>query len=388
MDNVPPEQPNSSQGDSPPSSAQKAAIGTLLEGQPVQVVLVHSPQVSLRRWMMWLGWTLFAVTLVALLGLRRVHTNFFDTSHGLTESYVSGSTDSGAEKIAILSVSGVIADGSGYVKKQIDRIRKDKNVKAVVVRVVSPGGTVTGSDYIYHHLTQLREQREIPIVVSMGSVAASGGYYVAMAVGDQEKSIYAEPTTTTGSIGVIIPHYDVSGFMEDHNLKDDSIATHPRKRMLSMTKPITDDDRAVLDEYLEAAFDRFKGVIKSGRPAFRDDPAKLDELATGEVFAAEKAKRVGLVDELGFIEDAIDRAAELAGLDTDKAQVVRYAAPVTVADMLGIPGVRSSSVDVATLFELSTPQAYYLASTRPAIISTFRFDDYSRLSIPSLEKSR
>ena len=104
--------------------------------------------------------------------------------------------------MAIITVSGVIVDGDGYVKKQIERVRQDEDVKAIVLRVNTPGGTVTGSDYILHHLNRLRAERKLPLVVSMGSVAASGGYYVSMAVGDQPQSIYAEPTTTTGSIGV------------------------------------------------------------------------------------------------------------------------------------------------------------------------------------------
>src|SRR5688500_19769660 len=104
-------------------------------------------------------------------------------------------------------------EGDGFVKRQIDRIREDENVKAIVVRVDSPGGTVTGSDYIYHHLKKLRKEKNVPIVVSMGGMAASGGYYVSMAVGDEKDTIFAEPTCETGSIGVILPHYDLSGLM-------------------------------------------------------------------------------------------------------------------------------------------------------------------------------
>ena len=92
-------------------------------------------------------------------------------------------------KVAIISISGVIMSGEGYVKNQIDRARDDSSVKAVVVRLDSPGGTVTGSDYIFHHLDKLRQEKGIPLVVSMGSIATSGGYYVSMAVGEQEKSI-------------------------------------------------------------------------------------------------------------------------------------------------------------------------------------------------------
>ena len=345
-------------------------VGTVLEAESARVVLIHPPYSAVRRWFTWAGWVLFLVAMMALYGLRNATSDYFDTSKGLTEQYVSGSTKSGSNKIAILSITGLIASGDGYVKHQIDRIREDDHVKAVVLRIDSPGGTITGSDYIYHHLIKLRDERELPMVASMGSIAASGGYYVAMAVGDEEKSIYAEPTTTTGSIGVILPHYDISGFMADHNLKDDSIATHPRKQMLSMTKPISADDRKVLVEYIDTAFDRFKEVVKTGRPAFRDAPSELDDLATGEIFAATKAQRLGLVDELGFIEDAIARATELAGLNEGSVRVVKYAASASVADILGLPSLQTRSATIESIVDFSTPKAYYLASTLPVFLSS------------------
>ncbi len=353
-----------------PEPVHATRAGTVLEAESARVILLHPPYGAARRWFTWTGWMLFLVAMLALYGVRNATRDYFDTSKGLTEQYVSGSTKSGSDKIAVLSIAGLIASGDGYVKNQIDRIREDDDVKAVVLRIDSPGGTITGSDYIYHHLTKLRDDRELPMVVSMGSIAASGGYYVAMAVGDEKKSIYAEPTTTTGSIGVIIPHYDISGFMADHNLKDDSIATHPRKRMLSMTKPISDDDREVLVEYIDTAFDRFKEAVKTGRPAFRAAPGELDDLATGEIFAATKAQRIGLVDELGFIEDAIDRATELAGLKQGSVRVVKYAASASVADILGLPSLKAQPVTIGSIVDFSTPKAYYLASTLPVILSS------------------
>ena len=112
--------------------------------------------------------------------------DYFDVTQGIRERFHSGA-EGGRDKVAVISVRGIILEGDGFVKRQIDRVRQDERVKAVVVRVDSPGGTVTGSDYIYHHLKKLREERNIPLVVSMGSIAASGGYYISMAVGDQEK---------------------------------------------------------------------------------------------------------------------------------------------------------------------------------------------------------
>lgn len=320
-----------------------------------------------------LGWFAFGLCLVLLLGQLTVFSDYFDNSGGITEKHHSG-TMFAKNKVAIISITGVIMDGEGYVKNQIDRVRDDDSVKAVVVRVDSPGGTVTGSDYIFHHLNKLRQEKGIPLVVSMGSMAASGGYYVSMAVGDQEKSIYAEPTTTTGSIGVIIPHYDISGLMARYDVKDDSIASHPRKQMLAMTRPIPDEHRELLQAYVNESFERFKSIVKQGRPKFNDDAGALNKLATGEIFTATKAQETGLVDEIGFIEAAIDRAMELAQLKSSNTRVVRYLRPATLFDLSGLAISQQRPSDLSSLLELTSPRAYYLANSMPPLMAS-----YSRL---------
>ena len=207
----------------------------------------------------------------------------------------------------------------------------------------------------------------------MGGLAASGGYYVAMAVGDQEKSIYAEPTTTTGSIGVIMPHYDISGLLEKYDVKDDSISSHPRKQMLSITKKMSPEDRQILSAYINEAFVRFTDIIKEGRPIFQKDEDALRQLATGELFTATQAKKHGLIDEIGFLEDAIDRALELAHLQKSEVRVVRFERPATLFDMGALSQVRSSSgPDLKSLLEATTPRAFYLFTTMPALMSSYR----------------
>jgi len=342
-------------------------------------VIVHSS--GWDRFVTWLGWSLFFLTSLALVvvvlvctGMVFRYQDYYDTTGGITEKYHSGSTTAG-DKVAIISIEGVIMEGDGFVKRQIDRIRDDSSVKAIVVRVDSPGGTVTGSDYIYHHLRKLRKEKgDIPLVVSMGAIAASGGYYVSMAVDDQEKVIYAEPTSTTGSIGVIIPHYNITGLMKEFNIEDDSIASHERKQMLSMTKEMTPEERELIQQYVMEAFGRFKEIVKSGRPDYRQNPEKLDQLATGEIFSADKAQENGLIDEIGFIEDAIDRALELASLTKSNTRVVKYERPPALFDLGNVGAARSADSDLGLLFELSTPKAYYICTTLPAIFSTHRAD--------------
>lgn len=343
---------------------------------PPQQVYYAPPQIVMQqrgifqRFVGWLGWVAFMVCAVILMSWYVGYREYFNNTGAIRERYHSGKEAFGTDKVAIITIKGVLISGEGYIRHQIDQVRKDKTVKAVVVRVDSPGGTVTASDYVYHHLNQLRIERKIPVVVSMGSVAASGGYYVSMAVGDQERSIYAEPTSTTGSIGVMIPHYDLSGLLQKLDVKDDSIATHPRKLMLSMTKPIPDEHRALIAEHLNESLTRFKDIIKAGRPAFQQDPSKLDELATGEVFTANQAKKHGLIDEIGFLEEVIERACEMAGVSPDEIRVVTFDAPTSLLDFGGFVKA-SRSPDLSALLDLGTPRAYYLASFFPALVTAY-----------------
>jgi protease-4 len=291
--------------------------------------------------------------------------DYFNVDRGLQERFHS-LNEHGRQKVAIIRVSGVIMEGNGYVKRQIDRVRQDDQVRAVVLRVDSPGGTVAASDYLYHHLRELKRDKEIPLVVSMGSLAASGGYYVSMAVGDQEKSIFAETSTWTGSIGVIIPHYDISGLLERYDIKNDSVSSHPRKQMLSMTRPMGDEEREIVQGYVDEALEQFKKVIREGRPSFDKDEAALDVLATGEIFTAKQAKQNGLVDEIGFIEAAIDRAIELAGLDKQQVRVVEYKRPLSLMDeIVGFSASSGQSFGPAAVLDMAAPRAYYLCTWLP-----------------------
>jgi len=312
-----------------------------------------------------------AFTVLVLLGSLLVNTllagSSYDSESRVREKFHSG-VRSGGQKVAIISVEGVIVEGEGFVKRQIDRARKDDDVKAVVLRVNSPGGTITGSDYMYHHLSELVKEREIPMVVSMGGLAASGGYYVSMAVGDTPESIFAEPTTWTGSIGVIIPLFEAADLMEKWGINEDSVASHRLKNMGSFARHMTDEERAIFQALVEESFTRFKQIVKSGRPRFRDDPKALDKLATGQIYTAQQARAGGLIDRIGFVEDAIDRAIELAGLDEDDVRVVKYAPEPTVADILFGGSVQSPRLDLASLLDLGSPRAYYLWTRLPPLV--------------------
>ncbi len=319
------------------------------------------------KWTSWLGWVGLFFCLPIILGMSASYQEYFSTSQGIQERFHSRSKTA-RNKVAIIRAEGVLAQQDGFVKKQIDRVREDDQVKAIVLRVDSPGGTVSASDYLYHHLCQLRDEKEVPLVVSMGGMAASGGYYISMVSGDQEDVIFAEPTTTTGSIGVIIPHYNISGLMEKWDVTNDSIVSHPRKELLSMTKPPSEEDRAILQRYVDQSFSRFKDIVKAGRPRFRDDDADLTKLATGEIFSAEQALEDGLVDKLGFLEDAVDRAIEMAGLDKKNTRVVDYKQPLSLLEAIGVAQAETPSSLSGELMRLAVPRAYYLCTSLPGVV--------------------
>jgi protease-4 len=297
-------------------------------------------------------------------------TGALETDGRIHEKFFSHSS-AASDKVVILPIEGIITEAEdGFVKRAIDRVAKDKDVKALVLRVDSPGGSVSGSDYILHHLKDMAKEdnRDLPIVVSMGGIAASGGYYVSMAVGETPDTIFAEPTCFTGSIGVIIPHYNVAGLMEKYGVADDSIPSHPLKEMGSPTKAMTEQERKIFQALVNDNFERFKAIIRSGRSQFKKDPAALDALATGQIYTADQAKQNGLIDRIGFVEDAVDRAIALAKLDKDKVKVVRYKPEVGLwSTLMGGQSRSSSLTDLRALLEMTTPRAYYLCTWLPGL---------------------
>ena len=330
-----------SKGDQTMNQGTPPATGYPPGPLPGQTIVIRERTGGVLLWIA-LGLVFFLSLLSGLLFLLVVALaasgDSYDDTLGLKETFHSGNRRA-RKKVAIIRVSGVIYSGED-VKRQVQRVRKDRHVQAVVLRINSPGGTITGADLAYHYLKELREEQSLPIVVSMGSVAASGGYYIAMAAGPGEDLIYAEPTTTTGSIGVIMPHYDVSEVLARIGVKDDSIVSHPLKQLGAMTKPLSDKERGILQAYVDESFRRFKEIVLASRPQLQGEtPQSLvhvktkQDVATGQIFTATQALEAGLVDQIGFIEDAIARARELAGLAEDETRVIEYEAPLSLVDL-------------------------------------------------------
>jgi protease-4 len=337
---------------------------------PPQIIIQQSSTVFGRfgKWLL----AALVIAVIVCISLYNSYHSYFSPADAPQERYHS-LAQFATKKIAIVEVSGAIMEGEdSFAEKQIDRVRQDPDVVGVVVRVNSPGGTVTGSDFIYHHLRELAEKRKLPIVVSMGSVCASGGYYIAMAVGAEPNTIFAEPTTWTGSIGVIIPHFDVSGGLTKLGISEDSIASAPLKKMGTPTRKMTDAERKILQTLVDDSFKEFKAIVVSGRPKFKDNSAGLDAVTTGQIFTAKQAQAQGLVDQIGFIDAAIARATQLAGENADSVRCVKYEKrPTLLGSIFGaethVPA--RGMADLSAVLDLATPRAYYLWSWLPAALS-------------------
>jgi protease-4 len=210
-------------------------------------------------------------------------------------------------KVGLIRIEGTITDYLDTVSI-ISQATKDDSIKAVVIDVDSPGGAVGASQEIYRAIEKLREKK--PVVVSMGNVAASGGYYISVPA----NVIYANPGTITGSIGVIIQHIDVSEILNKFGVKVNTIKSGANKDILYPAKPLLPEQKELLEKTVMDVYDQFLDAIVKYRPIKKD---VLKSYADGRVFSGNEAKALGLVDKIGNIQDAISEAKKLGKLEED-----------------------------------------------------------------------
>lgn len=219
------------------------------------------------------------------------------------------------KKVAVVELTGVILE-SREVIESLRRHNENSSVKAIVLRIDSPGGAVAPSQEIYEEVLRLRTGKSKPVVVSMGSLAASGGYYVASAA----REIYANPGSVTGSIGVIMQWTNYGDLLRWAKLKPEAITSGAMKDAGNPTREMTPEEREYFKAIIDELRDQFVDDVAEGRKG-KLTPEQVDLLADGRVFTGADAKERGLVDELGNLEDAIDRAAELGGISGDPVVV-------------------------------------------------------------------
>lgn len=209
------------------------------------------------------------------------------------------------EKVAVVEVEGVIESSKETIERLID-FRDDDTIKAIVLRIDSPGGGVGPSQEIYEEVKKAAEIK--PLVVSMGSVAASGGYYIAAPA----QRIVANPGTITGSIGVIMEFANFQELLDKIGLKSQVVKSGEHKDIGSPTRPMTEEDRRILQSLIDDVHQQFIAAVAEGRNL---PPERARALADGRIFSGRQAQQYGLVDELGNLQDAVATAASLAGIE-------------------------------------------------------------------------
>lgn len=320
-------------------------------------------------------------------GRTSVTFTFGGDDSKLEETAVLGQEQHAQAKIALIHLRGVIVDARSGLPvlssgvnpvdefvARLDKARSDRDVKGVVVRINSPGGAVTASDTLYREVLRFKEQSGKPVVMSMGEVAASGGYYLALA-GDR---IIAQPTSITGSIGVIVPTVNISGGLRRIGIVSRAVKSGANKDLANPLEPMREEQYAVLQGLVDQMYDRFRGLVIERRGAMIAHAGlSLDELTDGRVFTGEEAHTHGLIDQLGDVHDAFEAAKQLAGVE--RASLVKYHGegstpktayamvdPIVASDRGGVPSAGTEinlvrlnlgSADLATM---NSGAAYYL----------------------------
>ncbi len=261
-------------------------------------------------------------------------------------------------KIVVITVEGIIhSERAKDVYRQLKAARQDKRVKGLIVRVNSPGGTISGSDQIYKEILKYRQETGKPAVAFMQGVAASGGYYTSVAC----EKIIAEPTTITGSIGVISWYFVVQELLENKlGILPVVVKSGQKKDWPSSFEAPTEEQRKYLqDKLISPAFERFVKVVAEGRKSSLTE-AEVRRLADGGIFGAQEARDEKLIDDIGYLDDAIELVKEIAKID--QARVVEYRKPFSLTGFLSYRKPNFLKIDRTTLYELSTPQILYLWS--------------------------
>jgi protease-4 len=254
-----------------------------------------------------------------------------------------------SDKIVVIDIDGILLNRqqNGLMRQgdnpvstfleKLDKAAADERVKAVVLRLNTPGGSVAAADMMYHSLLQFKQKTNKPVIACMLDVAASGGYYLACGC----DGIIAQPSCITGSIGTIMQTISVAGTMEKIGITAVAVKSGNMKDMGSPLHELSEEEQALLQQIIDRFYEQFLGVVQNSRADL--DNAKLRELADGRVFTAVQAHEEGLIDRIGYADDAIAWAKKLAGVK--KAKTVIYHRPMeTMPNIYGSAMGQSSGM--------------------------------------------
>jgi protease-4 len=298
---------------------------------------------------------LASILLSALSGCAILKVSLMPEIQPLEEQVLSGE---GKDKIVLMDITGVITSEASRsaiggtkepgmlaeVREELDRARRDRNVKAVVLRINSPGGWVTASDTLYHEVKKFKNETGVKVIAHFLDAGTSGAYYAALAA----DRITAQPTSITGSIGVTMLRIDATGLMQKIGVQTLEISSGEQKGMGSPFRPVSAEEKKIFQSMIDSLYGRFVGVVADER---KMAPERVRQLADGRVYTSQEAKDAGLIDDIGYLEDAFVQARKLA--DLERATVVTYLRPgeyrsniysmnlinINLSDLAG-PGVR------------------------------------------------
>ena len=244
--------------------------------------------------------------LVAIIGLLA----FFFVLLFVIGQYVSGSGSrkfSFGDKIAVVEIRGLITQSQGIIE-ELHQFNDDEGVKAIILRIDSPGGGVGPSQEIYREVLKIKSNKKKKVITSMGSVAASGGYYIASA----SDLIVANPGTITGSIGVLMEFTNIEELFRKIGIKGVVLKSGEHKDIGSPFREMTPEEKRLIQSVIDNVHQQFIQAVADGR---KIDRLKVAQVADGRILTGEQAKQLGLVDQLGNLQDAIDTAAKMVGIE-------------------------------------------------------------------------
>jgi len=277
--------------------------------------------------MRYINWSICLVFLI-VTGCAFIRIPFFPTVQPLQEQVLEGE---GKAKILLLDISGIITEkkgsrGLGFrqktslvtrIKEELQKAEGDSSIVGVIVKIDSPGGTVTASDIIYHELIQFKRRTKVRVIACLTGLATSGGYYIASAADE----LIAHPTAITGGIGVIAMKFNVEGFLSKLGIQEETIKSGDKKDLWSPFRPATSEEREIIQTIIDKLHERFVEVVLAGRGSFLSKE-EIERLADGRIFTAGQALELRLIDRVGYLDDAVKEMKR--SLKLDKAKVITY----------------------------------------------------------------
>ncbi|MFQ5590877.1 MAG: signal peptide peptidase SppA [Phycisphaerae bacterium] len=312
-------------------------------------------------------WTLVGTVFVAVMplggcGEPSLMITVVSSKRALAETVLTRDSPFALDKIAIIDVSGIIrnspetsllGDGEHPVSlllEQLDKARLDRRVKAVILRINSPGGTVAASELMYDEITHFKKKTGKPVVAVMMDVGASGAYYLACACDE----IVAQPSTLTGSIGVVMQTFDLTGTMKLVGVKGDAITSGAHKDAGSPLRAMRPEERDLFQAIVNEMHDRFVAVVANGRAGL--DERTVRTLADGRIYTADHALKLGLIDRVATLRDVIASTKKRVG--SKKVRVVTYHRPLAYRPnyYASFPPGRTGDINLINLINLELPR--------------------------------